>query len=154
MRYWTLVMTSLEQGFLAAGSSVTLSRKTTHSACPPLHMTSEPHTPPELTTWSTGSRQRELDVAAGISRCSRSFGMQRENRPPWRRPCWTDSRGSERRFFQGLAPSPSSAAAFADLCPPLLPLLPLERFSPPCFPPLKRSARSSSPPDVPDVPAG
>lgn len=51
-------MTSLEQGFLAAGSSVTLSRKTTHSACPPLHMTSEPHTPPELTTWSTGSRQR------------------------------------------------------------------------------------------------
>lgn len=52
MNAWTLLMMSLEQAFLAASCSTTVSRKMRHSIRPPLHLTLEARVSPELRTWS------------------------------------------------------------------------------------------------------
>lgn len=61
MSVFTLAMMSLEQGFLAAFCSVTLSRRTAQSVCLPPHMTLEPRPPPEL---RRGSRHGQRPASA------------------------------------------------------------------------------------------
>lgn len=54
----TLAMMSLEQAFLAASCSVTVSRKMTHSIRPPLHMTLEVQVSHEVRTSSHTSSEK------------------------------------------------------------------------------------------------
>ena len=140
MRLFTLTRMSLERSFLAAGCSVMLSRKTTHSACPPFRMT------PELARSRLGAvtgLRPELDAAAGISRCSSSLGIQREKRFGWEGARWADCAGSAPRPFLTFLGN-----SFPHFWPLLL-LLPLEMLSPPPLPPPPPPSSAASSPRRP-----